>query len=213
MTPRNLSLSLCLATAGLVYAQSNNLNIYFVDVEGGAATLPVTPSGQSMLVDTGNPSPTNRDAKRIFEATQLAGIKKTNALIVTHYHGDHSGGVVALSKLIPIDKYYDQGESAEAAGNPRAARMWEAYKGVAEGKRVIVKPGDTIPLKGVDVTVVSSNGKVIEKPIKAEGQNPLCKDTQQNNPTPRSQSTPVLCSVREVWLGHGGFGRIAQPAT
>ena len=133
MTPRNLSLCLCFATARLMYAQSGNLNIYFVDVEGGAATLTVTPSGQSMLVDTGNPSPTNRDAKRIFEATQLAGIKKIDVLIVTHYHGDHSGGVVALSKLIPVDKFYDHGESAEAAGNPRAAQMWEAYKGVAEG--------------------------------------------------------------------------------
>jgi len=103
---------------------------------------------------------------------------------VTHYHGDHSGGVAALSKLIPIDKFYDHGESAEASGNPRAAQMWEAYKGVAEGKRVIVKPGDKIPLKGVDVTVVSSNGKVIENPIKAEGQNSLCKDTQQKEPDP-----------------------------
>ena len=184
MTPRNLSLCLCFATAGLVYAQSGNLNIYFVDVEGGAATLTVTPSGQSMLVDTGNPSPTDRDAKRIFEATQLAGIRKIDVLIVTHYHGDHSGGVLGLSKLIPIDKFYDHGESAEAAGNPRAAQMWEAYKGVAEGKRVIVQPGDKIPLKDVDVTVVSSNGKVIEKPIKAEGQNPLCKDTQQKEPDP-----------------------------
>ena len=183
MTSRILKLCLCLGiAAGLLQAQSGNLNIYFIDVEGGAATLTVTPSGQSLLVDTGNPSPTDRDAKRIFEAAQLTGIKKIDAVIITHYHGDHSGGVVGLSKLIPIDKFYDHGESAEAAGNPRAAQMWEAYKGVADGKRVVVKPGDKIPLKGVDVTVVSSNGRVIDKPIKSEGPNPLCKDTQQKEP-------------------------------
>ena len=184
MTSRSLSLCLFFAAAGLVYAQSGNLNIYFVDVEGGAATLIVTPSGQSMLVDTGNPSPIDRDAKRIFEATQLAGLKKIDVLLTTHYHGDHVGGVVALSKLIPIDKFYDHGDSAEAAGNPRAAQLWEAYKGVFEGKRVIVKPGDKIPLKGVDITVLSANGKVIEKPVKTEGPNPLCKDTQQKEPDP-----------------------------
>jgi competence protein ComEC len=184
MRSRNLKICLCLGIAVVLQAQSGNLNIYFIDVEGGAATLTVTPSGQSLLVDTGNPSPTDRDAKRIFEAAQLAGIKKIDAVIITHYHGDHSGGVVALSKLIPIDKFYDHGDSAEAAGNPRAAQMWEAYKGVADGKRVIVKPGDKIPLKGVDVTVVSSNGKVIEKPITPGVPNPLCKDTQQKEPDP-----------------------------
>src|SRR5258708_14267756 len=184
MTPRNLSLCLCFGTAGMVCAQSGNLNIYFVDVEGGAATLTVTPSGQSMLVDTGNPSPTDRDAKRIFEATQLAGIPQVGAVVLSEVRGDQWGGVVAVSKLIPIDKFYDHGDSAEAGGNARAAQMWEAYKGVADGKRVVVKPGDKIPLKGVDVTVVSSNGKVIDKPIKAEGPNPLCKDTQQKEPDP-----------------------------
>ncbi len=168
----------------MVYAQSGTLNIYFIDVEGGAATLTVTPSGQSMLVDTGNPSPTDRDAKRIFEATQIAGLKKIDVLITTHYHGDHVGGVVSLSKLIPIEKFYDHGDSAEAAGNPRAAEMWEGYKIVSEGKRVIVKAGDKIPLKGADVIVVSSNGEVIAKQIKAEGPNHLCKDTQQKEPDP-----------------------------
>ncbi len=184
MTRVNLSLFLFFAKAGMVYAQSGTLNIYFIDVEGGAATLTVTPSGQSMLVDTGNPSPTDRDAKRIFEATQIAGLKKIDVLITTHYHGDHVGGVVSLSKLIPIEKFYDHGDSAEAAGNPRAAEMWEGYKIVSEGKRVIVKAGDKIPLKGADVIVVSSNGEVIAKQIKAEGPNHLCKDTQQKEPDP-----------------------------
>jgi competence protein ComEC len=92
--------------------------------------------------------------------------------------------VVSLSKLIPIDKFYDHGDSAEAAGNPRAAQMWEGYKIVSEGKRVIVKAGDKIPLKGVDVIVVSSNGEVITKQIRAEGPNHLCKDTQKKEPDP-----------------------------
>src|SRR5258708_22162401 len=155
MTSRILKLCLCLGiAAGLLQAQSGNLNIYFIDVEGGAATLTVTPTGQSLLVDTGNPSPTDRDAKRIFESAQLAGIKKIEAMIINHYHGDIYGGVVALSKLIPIDKFYDHGHSAEAAGDTRAAHMWEAYKRVADRKRGVVDPADKIPLQTWDVAVV-----------------------------------------------------------
>jgi competence protein ComEC len=77
--------------------QARNLDIYWVDVEGGGATLIVTPEGQSLLVDTGNPGPDDRDAKRIFQAAQKAGLKKIDYLMITHFHGDHVGGVPALA--------------------------------------------------------------------------------------------------------------------
>src|ERR1700690_2256270 len=88
-------------------AQARNLDIYWVDVEGGGATLIVTPQGQSLLVDTGNPSPDDRDAKRIAEAAKKAGLTKLDYLLITHYHGDHVGGVPALVKLLPVDHFLD----------------------------------------------------------------------------------------------------------
>src|SRR5712671_8229154 len=107
-------------------AAAANLRIYFVDVEGGAATLIVAPSGESMLVDTGNPMPDDRDAKRIYAADQLAGLKKIDNLFTTHFDGDHSGGVAALVKLIPISNFFDHGDTIEME-KPRDVQRWEAY--------------------------------------------------------------------------------------
>ena len=110
-------------------APARDLDIYWVDVEGGGATLIVTPEGQSLLVDTGNPAPDDRDAKRIFRATQKAGLKKIDYLMITHYHGDHIGGAPALAKLIPIEHFLDHGDSIEAQ-DPRSGKIWDAYKAV-----------------------------------------------------------------------------------
>src|SRR5689334_3807762 len=125
-------------------AQARNLDIYWTDVEGGAATLIVTPEGQSLLVDTGWASADDRDAKRIFQTTQKAGLKKIDYLLITHYHGDHVGGVPALAKLIPIEHFLDHGDSVETE-NPERRAVWEAYKTVATGKRTTLKPGDKLP--------------------------------------------------------------------
>src|ERR1700704_3533554 len=107
--------TLALAGATFLCAASRNLEIYWIDAEGGAATLIVTPSGQSLLVDTANRTPDDRDAKRIMAAVQLAGLKKIDILLTTHFHGDHYGAMPALAKLIPIDMYMDHGESIEIA--------------------------------------------------------------------------------------------------
>lgn len=160
---------------------ANNLQIYFVDVEGGAATLITTPSGESMLIDTGNLVSDDRDAKRIHEAAKLAGLQKIDCLLTTHFDGDHSGGAPALAKLIPITKFYDHGDTIETE-KPRDAERWKAYLSIASGKRTSVKPGDRIPLKGVRVDVVSSNGEVLQKPINGGGPNALCKGAQQKEP-------------------------------
>src|SRR5690349_19142429 len=100
-----------LAGASLLSAASPNLDIYWIDAEGGASTLIVAPSGQSLLVDTANRVADDRDAKRIFSVAQQAGLKKIDMLITTHYHGDHLGALEALKKLIPIGQYIDHGES------------------------------------------------------------------------------------------------------
>src|SRR5271155_4114578 len=84
------------------------LSIYFVDTEGGAATLIVTPAGESVLIDCGNPGA--RDADRICKtASAQAGLKAIDHLIITHWHTDHYGGVARLAKLMPIRNYYDHG--------------------------------------------------------------------------------------------------------
>ena len=144
-----------LAPAGIdpIRAQNNaqNLQIYWVDVEGGAATLIVSPSGESLLLDTGFPD-ADRDAKRIYSAAQKAGLKQIDYLVISHWHRDHEGGLAELAKMIPIGRFFDHGDGVEAVDKVRL----DDYKAVAAGKRTIVKPGDKIPLKGADVLVVSS---------------------------------------------------------
>jgi beta-lactamase superfamily II metal-dependent hydrolase len=176
-----MTLFLALALPTLMQAQSRNLDIYWIDVEGGAATLIVTPEGQSLLVDTGNPTPDDRDAKRIQDAVQQAGLKKIDYLLITHFHGDHVGGVPALAKLVPIDHFLDHGDSIEAGNTPQTTQLWEAYKATSAGKRTIVKPGEKLPLKGVEAVVVAANGATIPKPINGGGPNSFCQDLKPHD--------------------------------
>jgi beta-lactamase superfamily II metal-dependent hydrolase len=194
-------LALWAAACGLLSAQSRNLDIYWIDVEGGAATLIVSPSGQALLADTGHPGPEDRDARRIHEvATKQAGLKKIDFLLTTHFHGDHVGGAAALSKMIPIERYLDHGDSIETS-NPRASQLWETYKSISSGKRTVLKPGDRIPLEGVQVQVVASNGEVLAKPINGGGPNAqLCRDAAQ----PRADTTENSRSAGFL-LTHGRF--------
>src|SRR5258706_10454157 len=141
---------------------SRNLEIYWIDAEGGAATLIVAPSGESLLVDTANRTPDDRDAKRIMAAAQQAGLKKIDYLLTTHFHGDHMGAMPALAKMIPIGMYMDHGESVEIA-RPQVAAAYKAYVEQSAGKRRILKAGDRLPLQGVDVEVIMSAGQAITK--------------------------------------------------
>ncbi|HZT28613.1 MAG TPA: MBL fold metallo-hydrolase [Bryobacteraceae bacterium] len=179
---RHFALWLLLLSSDLLPAAQNTLQIYFVDVEGGAATLIVTPAGESLLADTGNPMPDDRDAKRIFQAAQVAGLKKIDYVLITHFDRDHSGGAPALAKMIPVGKFLDHGDSIETTA-PQDAQRWQAYLSVAAGKRISPKPGDRIPLKGVRAEVVTSNGAVLAKAIHGGTPNPaLCADAQRKDP-------------------------------
>jgi len=158
------------------------LDIYWVDVEGGGATLIVSPSGQSLLVDTGW-SKDDRDARRIYDvATRVAGLKKIDYLVITHYHADHVGGVGALSKLILIDRFLDHGDTVENRPG-QAAEEWAIYQEASKGKRSQPKLGDKIPVKGLDITVVAVNGELIPTPVNGGGPNDaaLCKDPVLKN--------------------------------
>ncbi len=159
-------------------AQSRNLEIYWVDVEGGQATLFISPTGESLLYDTGYPGNGDRDAKRIFAATQKAGLRQLDHVVISHWHGDHVGGLEALSKMIPINKLYDHGDGVEQADRARL----DMYKTIAGNKRTIAKAGDTIPFGGASFRVLVSEGPVIATPINGGGPNPLCTNAARQEP-------------------------------
>jgi len=176
---------LSLAAAGMLHAQARNLDMYWIDVEGGAATLLVAPSGESLLIDTGWTAG-DRDAKRIYAVAQQAGLQKIDYLLISHFHADHVGGLAALSKMIPIGKFYDHGDAIE-----KENQQWlDSYRTASAGKRTIVKPGDEIPFKGVRTLVVTSDQHVLETTLKGGGPNPLCADAEQKAPVaPENQRT------------------------
>jgi len=144
--------------------------------------LIVAPGGESMLVDTANRAPDDRDAKRILAAAQQAGLKKIDILLTTHFHSDHIGSMAALAKMIPIEMYMDHGESIELT-RPQVAAAYKAYEELSAGKRKSLKPGDRIPLKGVEIEVVMSAGQAITKPLKGAGAaNAACADFKEHSP-------------------------------
>ena len=169
-----------LVLAGPAHAQGNpprNLDIYWVDVEGGAATLIVSPSGESLLIDTGY-AVGDRDAKRIVAAAQLAGLQRIDHLVISHFHADHVGGLAALAKMMPIGRFYDHGDTVDQVDRERL----DGYKAVAGGKRTIVKAGDEIPLNGFKALVVASDENFIKEPVNGGGPNPLCASAVEMAP-------------------------------
>jgi competence protein ComEC len=145
--PRCLCVILFAALFATIDAKTipKTLDIYFIDVEGGAATLIVTPKGESLLIDTGFPG--ERDAGRIAHvALELAGLKQIDHCVITHWHRDHEGGVPTLAKLIPIANYYDHGLPDKLASDMQAEFI-DPYRQTAAGKRSTLKPGDEIRFK------------------------------------------------------------------
>lgn len=167
-------------------ASAGDLEIYFIDVNGGAATLVVTPERESILIDSGWAGFDDRDPKRIVHALKdLAHLDHLDHLVTTHWHADHFGGVGGLAKLVRIDHFWDRGLPDLAAadadranfpdGPKEADPLGIAYRAASEGKRMVLKAGDKIPLGGkVDVLVLASGGKVVESSSGSE--NPACAD-------------------------------------
>jgi competence protein ComEC len=161
------------------------LHIYFVDVEGGQATLFVTPAGQSLLIDTGWPGFDGRDAERIVAAAKNAGVSKIDYVLITHFHRDHVGGAPQLAARIPIGTFIDHGENRETTDAP-TVEVWRAYQKLlvtGKYKRITAKPGDLLPIRGIKATIVSSDGTVIAKSLPGAGKdNPACKSAEQYPP-------------------------------
>lgn len=197
---------LALVAAACPLWAAKDLNIYFVDVEGGQATVIVAPSGESMVVDTGWLGYGGRDAQRIAEVAKHAHLKKIDYVLITHYHLDHVGGAFALTERIPVGTFIDHGPDTETGKGP--SELDAVYqKALANSKHMVVKPGDSIPLKGVDIKVVEANGEHIAAPLPGAGQpNPACSAAtkKEADPTENARSVGFLLtynSFRFVDLG------------
>ena len=155
---------------------SKTLDVYVVDVEGGNATLFISPSGESLLIDTGNAgAAAPRDAGRIVDAMKDAGLTKIDHLITTHWHGDHFGGMAELASKVSIGEFNDHGPNAQP-GEAADTFIQKTYPPLyAKSKHTVVKAGDKIAITGLDVRVVTSAGEVIKTPLPGAGKpNPYC---------------------------------------
>ena len=189
----------------LLLAQTRSaktLDIYLVDVEGGNATLFVAPSGESLLVDTGNGGANAaRDVGRIMAAVNDAGLSRIDHLVTTHWHGDHYGGMSELASRIPIAHFVDHGPTVEPT-QPVIQFLETTYPGLyARAKHTVVKPGDAIAVDGLEWRIVTSHGSPIAAPLPGAGQpNTSCEDVkpQQNDVTDNAQSVYELSTIETI---------------
>ena len=166
---------LALAHPGRAAAQPAGaaLDIYWIDVEGGAATLIVTPARQSILMDAGWRRDDERDARRIEAALRDAGVERIDYFIASHFHGDHVGGLAALAARVPIGRFIDHGDSVEQT-SPRRRTSWQDYVDTAAARRRTVRPGDKLPLRGIEFSFVTAHGETLPRPLLPLGPNPHC---------------------------------------
>jgi len=198
---------------------AGTLDMYVIDLEGSKASLLVSPSGETMLIDAGIPvsERNGRDTGRIVEACQAAGVKKIDYMVVSHYDGDHVGGVPGLAERMPIGTFVDHGENVQL--NDFTIKNVNAYMAVvAKGKHLVVKAGDRIPIKGFDALVAMAAGKAIVEPLKGAGQpNPACDTTPRKTWGPDArgfvdnQDTNENAMAITLLVTYGGF-RMLDPA-
>ena len=186
-------LAISLSVALLSAQARTTLDIYLVDVEGGNSTLFVTPSGDSLLIDTGNGgAAAMRDADRILAAAKDARLTQIDHLITTHYHGDHFGAMSEVASRIPVKHFIDHGPNVQ----PTQATddfLQKVYPTLyAKGTHTIAKPGDKIELKGVDARVVASAGQMIATSLPGAGsKNPYCASYKPKDPDPSENAQSV----------------------
>lgn len=188
------------------FAREKPLQIFFIDVEGGQSTLFVTPEGQSLLIDTGWGYNAFRDALRIEKAVKLANIKKIDYVLITHYHSDHVGGVPQLVQKVKVEHFVDHGVNREES--KASQTLYNEYQTAIAGyDHIVLKPGDKLPIKGMDVTAVSADGNVLAQALpSAGGTNDACSGVQEkaSDPSENARSLGVVIEfgkLRIVDLG------------
>ena len=173
-------LTLALTASAAAQTGGGTLDIYWIDVEGGAATLVVTPERESILMDTGWPRPDRRDTERILAAMEDAGLAELAYVLISHFHTDHVGGIGALAESVPIGQLVDHGDSVEL--NRESGRaLWNDYTAVAEGRRRSVAPGDKLPLRRIELSFVAAHRALIDS-LESRGPNPLCAGVGEIEP-------------------------------
>ncbi len=180
----------------MLAARPKALEIFFIDVEGGQATLFVAPSGQSLLIDTGWGYNAYRDANRIAAAAKRAKVKKIDYVVITHYHSDHVGGVPQLVAKIPVGTFLDHGPNREDSNSVK--HMVSEYQtAIGSSKHRVVTPGDHIDLKGLQVEVVSADGKLLSTPLAGEGEsNSACSGVAKKAADPTENARSVGLAIQ-----------------
>ena len=197
-----MRLALALALSCATAWAARGLEVYFIDTEGGQSTLFVSPSGESLLVDAGYPGHNQRDANRIVAAAKLAGVKKIDYLVASHYHEDHVGGIQQLTWKMPVLNFIDHGPNSET-GKDADIRYAEYSAMRDKGKHILAKPGATIPIKGLDVEIISSDGSVLASPLPGAGAaNPACAGYTQPplDKTENAHAVGILVTYGEFKL-------------
>lgn len=201
-------LAVLLALTLTVSARDKTLDIYWIDSEGGGSTLIVTPEGESVLIDTGNPG--GRDPQRIQKvATEIAGLTRIDHVVITHFHVDHFGGLAELAALMPVGTLYDKGITEGSpdgkAQDMRWTLMSRPYRDAKVEKRVTLAAGDVVPLKQAEgspklvLRCLGANQKFIP-PYPDQAENPLKGSVPPKEPDPSDNANSVV-----LVLEFGGF--------
>ncbi|MGI8772696.1 MAG: ComEC/Rec2 family competence protein [Acidobacteriaceae bacterium] len=188
---------LCVLPAMAAGNAQRKLQIYFVDVEGGQATLFVSPDHHSLLIDTGWPDNNGRDADRIVTAAKQAGVARIDTVLLTHYHDDHVGGVSQLVARIPVGMFIDHGPNREIDGGvtQHGYELYQQQLATGKYKHVIATPGEALPAAGFDATVISADGKLIDHSLTGGGEtNKYCAASAPQAPdkTENARSLGIL---------------------
>ncbi len=172
----SLAFFLC-ATSKASDANKSSLDIHVIDTCGGKAVIINSPDGKTMLIDAGYPRPDNRDTNRVIKTAESLGIKQFDYVVATHYDADHSGNIPSVDTIIPGKVFIDHGEPYPTATQRNNEQFYDPYvKAIGERKRLLAKPGDTIDMGDLKITVVTSGGKVIDKPLPGAGRpNKFCE--------------------------------------